>query len=190
MWSFPRIESCVALEWRPFCWGRPSFWLWLTWCRAGRKNVTVPGWPASFRAHGRLPRNRPGKPRLDSGRPSRQNERKADRPAGALHAVPHLYLMFGWKKTEPVKPKPKLDKSGIWYDSIMFQGIIYMGVRHPCLLLALLHCLPRLALACCLRNAREQSRAGFSRLQTTFPAALLPRLPPWRQYYTRHSRPR
>ena len=74
----------------------------------------------SLPAHGRLPLNRPGKPRQDSGRPSRQNEREADRPAGALYAVPLLYLMFWRKKTEPVKPKPKLDKSGIWYDSIMF----------------------------------------------------------------------
>ncbi len=28
--------------------------------------------------------------------------------------------MFRRKKTEPVKPKPKLDKSGIWYDPIEF----------------------------------------------------------------------
>ena len=120
MWSFPRIESCVALEWRPSCWGRPSFWLWLTWYRAGRKECHGAGMAGSLPAHGRLPLNRPGKPRQDSGRPSRQNEREADRPAGALYAVPLLYLMFGRKKTEPVKPKPKLDKSGIWYDPIEF----------------------------------------------------------------------
>ena len=105
---------------RPSFWWRPSFWLWLTWCRADRKECHGAGMAGSLPAHGRRPLNRPEKPRLDSGRPSRQNEREADRPAGALYAVTYLYLMFGRKKTEPVKPKPKLDKSGIWYDPIMF----------------------------------------------------------------------
>lgn len=35
--------------------------------------------------------------------------------------------MFGKKKAEPVKPKPepKVDKSGIWYDPILFHHMDY-----------------------------------------------------------------
>ena len=70
--------------------------------------------------------------------------------------------------------------------ALFYGGIIYMSTQYPCLLLALLQPPRRLALAPCLGNAREQSRADVSRLWTTFPAALPPWLPPWRQCYARH----